>query len=192
MTADGLRQRLEARSDDELLEILRARDEDEWQPEVFPIVEDILRQRGVGVAEATAPAESVEDEADQPMVLIARFRTSIESDACRSALDAAGFHVLSADEYTLRVDPALSPVLGGLRLMVPGSEAEDARAFLAAADDGQLSAGLIQCASCGSTDIGIERDVSRSGTLVNTLFSGVAVPDVTITYRCRACGTVWE
>ena len=72
-------------------------------------------------------------------VPIAGFATVVESEACRSALVAAGFTVMGADQFLLQVDPALGPAYGGFHLAVPQSEAEEARAFLAAADGGKLA-----------------------------------------------------
>jgi hypothetical protein len=193
MTSDGMRQRLEHRSDEELLEILRRHDTNEWQPSVFPLAEDILRGRGVDVAQALASVPASDPSSDEdPLVPIAGFATVVESEACRSALLAAGFHVAGADQFLLQVDPALGPALGGFSLAVPASEADDARSFLAAAEGGELSAGLAACSACGSTDVISERTVSRSGTFMNTFLVGPVVPDVTVTFRCRGCGATWQ
>ena len=148
MTADTLRQRLDERSDEELLEILRRHDVEEWQPAVFPVAEQILRDRGVDVLRdvASAPAPEATPPAD-PFVAIASFATVVESEACRSALVAAGFTVAGKDQFLLQVDPALGPALGGFRLGVPASEAEEARQFLAAADSGELAEGLLECSA---------------------------------------------
>ena len=194
MTSDAFRARLERRSDEELLEILRKHDTDEWQAGVFPLAEDILRGRGIDVAQSLArPAGSDATAADDDtMVTIASFATVVESEACRSALLAAGFQVVGANQFVLQVDPALGPAVGGFRLAVPLSEAEEARSFLAAAEGGDLSAGLVSCPACGSSEVTSERTTSRSGTLVNTLIVGPVVQDVTISFRCRGCGATWQ
>jgi hypothetical protein len=193
MTADTLHQRLLKRSDEELLDILRRHDSEEWQPDVFPMAEDILRSRGVDVVKAlaTAPASEAAPP-DDPCVAIASFATVVESEACRSALTAAGFTVVGEDRYVLQVDPALGPALGGFRLGVPVSEAEEARQFLAAADRGELAEGTLECSACGSTDVEAQRENSRSGTFMNTFFVGPVVQDVTISFRCRSCGETWK
>jgi hypothetical protein len=188
-----LRQRLEERADDELLEILRRRDSDEWQPSVFAVVEEVLRGRGIDVAQAAAPVpDRPADEGEGSVVTVARFPTVAESEACRTALLAAGFDVVGANEFVLRVDPALSPVLGGFGLAVPLSQAADAREFLAAAEGGELSAGLMECPTCASADVEAERSVSRGGTLFNTLLTGARIEDRTLAYRCRKCGATWQ
>jgi hypothetical protein len=189
----SLRQRLEERSDDELLDILRQHNTDEWEAAVFPLAEDILRARSIDVAQALArTSESEASPAEEPMVPIAGFATVVESEACRSALAAAGFSVVGEDRFLLQVDPALGPALGGFRLAVPMNEVEEARAFLAAAEDGELSQGLIECSTCGSTAVESEREVSRTGTLLNTLIVGPVVQDAKISFRCRSCGATWQ
>lgn len=44
--SDDLRDRLNAMSTDQLLEILKRRNSGEWREEVFPIVEELLHARG--------------------------------------------------------------------------------------------------------------------------------------------------
>ena len=194
MNGPTLRERLEKQSDDELLEILWRRDADEWQPAVFPLAEEILRGRGIDVAQALALLSASDSgaPADDPLVPIAGFATVVESEACRAALVAAGFRVAGADQFLLQVDPALGPALGGFRLAVPRSEAEEARSFLAAADGGELAAGLGECPTCGANAVASDRVVTRGGTLINTLFLGPRVEDASISFRCQSCGATWK
>ncbi len=193
MTTDALRQRLEERSDEELLDILHRRNTEEWRPEVFPLSEEILRRRGVDVSKRPAGAPASEAAPpDDPFVAIASFATVVESEACRSALTAAGFTVAGEDQFVLQVDPALGPALGGFRLGVPASEAEEARHFLVVADSGELAEGMLECSACGSTNVETQRGTSRSGTILNTLLVGPVVRDVTISFRCRSCGETWR
>ena len=51
---DDLRGRLNAMATNELVAILQGRDLGEWRPEVFPVVEAILEERGVNPARARA------------------------------------------------------------------------------------------------------------------------------------------
>jgi len=68
MTSDSLRERLAERSDYELLGILRRRDTSEWQTGVFPLAEEILRGRGVDVADALAPRHGMMPELDDDTI----------------------------------------------------------------------------------------------------------------------------
>ncbi len=192
MTDDSLRQQLERLTDEELIEIVRRHDTSDWQAAVFTVAEDILRSRGVDVAKLKVSSEPQQaQQVDEKLTTVARFATVVEAEACRSALVAAGFKVFGGDQFLLGVDPALGPALGGFRLAVPASEADEARSFLSAAEGGELGVEL-ECSSCGSTDVACERKASRGGTFLNTWLVGPVVQDVTISYRCRKCGATWE
>jgi hypothetical protein len=193
MSGDSLRQRLERLSHAELLDILRKPDADEWQASVLSLAEDILRSRGIDVADALAAVGREDGSPQEPgLVPVATFATVVEAEACRSALLAAGFSVVGEDQFLLGLDPALGPALGGFRLAVPAREADDARSYLAAAEAGELGAGLLECSGCGSTNVVSERKASRGGTFFNTFFVGPVVQDVTISFRCRDCGAAWR
>ena len=45
-------------------------------------------------------------------------------------LQAAGINCHIKDEYTITIDPLLSPALGGMKLMVEEADLEEARAML--------------------------------------------------------------
>jgi hypothetical protein len=110
---------------------------------------DVLIEELIGIELDSGPASEAVPP-DDPFVTIASFGTVVASEACRSALTATGFTVIGEDQFVLQVDPALGPALGGFRLGVRASEAEDARRFLAAADNGELAEGLLACSACGS------------------------------------------
>lgn len=132
MTEDELRRRLDGKTTEELVALLRDHDVEEWRPEVFPLAESILQGRGI---EPPAPAPVSTTELDTPreaVVAVGWFRTVPEADALRSALLAAGFRAAIRDEYTLLIDQSLVPAYGGVQLTVPETEAEAARQFLAA------------------------------------------------------------
>src|SRR5688500_11564060 len=114
MSARTLRDRLSARSNAELTELLRRRDTAEWRPEVFPLVEEIRSERSVDPPEVQPVAVSVPDEAvarpEGVLTDVASFSSVVAADACRSALVAAGFAVTVLDEFMLQQDPSLGPV----------------------------------------------------------------------------------
>lgn len=51
-------------------------------------------------------------------------------------LQAAGINCHIKDEYTITIDPLLSPALGGMKLMVEEADLEEARALLQERDSG--------------------------------------------------------
>jgi hypothetical protein len=80
------------------------------------------------------------DDRPQHLEIVASFGTLVDAEPCRAALLAAGFDVFPVDAHTIAVDPGLWPGLGGVKLGVPSSQAEEAREFLRAAEDGRLAA----------------------------------------------------
>ena len=57
-----VRARMEGLSDEELIHILALHDEEQWRPEVFQIVEEVLRRRGLAVEDMLAAARADADE----------------------------------------------------------------------------------------------------------------------------------
>jgi hypothetical protein len=192
-TDEVVRERLALKTNEELVELLRRRDLEEWRPEVFGIAEQILQDRGLEASVVSPGPEALEDTgAVDGLVPLVSFASVVESEACRSALTAAGFDVEALNEYVLQVDPAIAPVLGGLVLAVPGSQLEDARALLAAAASGQLAEGTLECPSCYSAAVRSERRVSRAGTVANYLIFGMPIADGTVWFKCDGCGNAWQ
>lgn len=155
------RRELGYRETAELVEILAARDEDEWRPEVFPLVERLLSERGVDPEKAVAehrrqpppraPLEIAEPEASHPVVL-AEFGDEVEAGLCRMALLEEGI------EASLR-DPDGS---GRLELLVDESKAEAARAVLEATETDEEPEQGFRCPSCGF----IAEPIREDGRLV--------------------------
>jgi hypothetical protein len=142
------RRELEHRDTEELVEILAERDEEEWRPEVFPIVEALLRERGVDVEQAVtewrrkpaaaSPLRIAEPEAAQPTVLL-ELEDEVEAGLCRMTLLDAGIEAL------LRKPDGS----GRLQLVVDASKVEVARAVLEAAEAHAEADAGFRCSSCG-------------------------------------------
>jgi hypothetical protein len=99
--ADELRNRLEQRSADELVEIALRHDLSEWRPEVFPIVEEILKGRGMdvsGVGYFTKAPEPEETESDFPQVLALSDPGMLA--LAESILDEAGIRFYVTNDIT--------------------------------------------------------------------------------------------
>lgn len=109
--------------------------------------------------------------------MVASFATPTEASACRSALESAGFEAALLDANLIGVDPALWPMIGGVKVAVPKADADEARALLKAIDSGLLldsRAVALQCAACGSESV---------------RFAGSAAA---ATYVCKRCGAAVE
>ena len=66
------------------------------------------------------------------LVTIFRGFNPAEAQLVRSRLEAANFHAIVADELSALSVDGYAMAVGGIRVQVPDSEAEEARQFLAA------------------------------------------------------------
>ncbi len=81
-SVDRLRKELEKRSSEELISILRNRDEEEWRPEVFKTVALVLKDRGISPEEVIAMGPEGTDVVEsEPTVTIANFFSPLETSA---------------------------------------------------------------------------------------------------------------
>ena len=192
--SEDLAERLRRRSTEELITILAEQDLDEWQPEVFDLARQLLAERGIdaeaalGVYRDTLPRDEPSD-----LEIVASFGTLVDAEPCRSALLAADFRVFLVDANTIAVDPALWPALGGVKLAVPSTEADEARSFLKAVEDGEMAASpevAIQCPSCGSTKVAFVSRLDRVSTVGSTLLAGLVAPIHDGRYVCGDCDAV--
>jgi hypothetical protein len=187
---DDLRRRLEGLSTEELVSILRNRDEDEWRREVFDLVPGILSARGLSPAAVTAMGPEGEDVLEgRPLATVARYFSPAEAHAGRMALEAAGLQAWVVDESV----GTMYGVGVGTRLQVRVEDEAAARAALevTAVSSSDLPPELAEppCPQCGS------RQVTPSAESIDD-------PDVPRTrggrrqrqwyYDCRVCGHRWQ
>jgi hypothetical protein len=167
----GLRDSLAGHSTDHLLGILATQDEDEWRAEVFPLVREILAERGVDAQKVRAMTpRAAEPMAD--LVVLEAFFNPIDAQIVKAALQASAIPVQLLDEQVCSLHLGLSIPVGGVKLAVPRCCEEEARAIAAAAASGELAESVpLDCPSCGLTGAGSAR---RLGL-----------------YRCAACGHAW-
>jgi len=154
------RRELESRETDELVEILAARDVEEWRPEIFPIVEQLLRERGLEPDRAVAehrrtpaggePLRLDEPEVNRPVVLL-ELEDEVEAGLCHRALLGAGIEAVLHDPDGSR-----------FQLLVDASREEAARAVLEAAEAEPEAEGDLRCPSCGF----IAEPIEEEGRLV--------------------------
>lgn len=192
-------QRLSARASEDLLEILRRHDLDEWEPRVFEMARSILVERGIDVASALTQRAPLDEEFNEPdeLVIVATFGTVVDAEPCRSGLLGAGFAATFLDHNTIGVDPALWPALGGVKIAVPQSQVDEARAFFAEAERGELAGGsevAIQCPHCGSFDVRFAKTIERSRTaaVTNAMLAGFVATTGQRSYVCNNCGEAVE
>src|SRR5947207_13428543 len=134
--ADDLRARLDEMSTAELVAVRRSQNAEEWRPEVFPLVEAILAERGVDVAALKAArAMEFEGTAYRPIEVVASFSTALEANLCRMALEEARIDAWLSTEYLADVAPHLGLALG-VDVWVRKDAADAAREVLASIKTG--------------------------------------------------------
>jgi hypothetical protein len=160
---EGLRKEFEQRSSEELISILRNRDEEEWRSEVFEVVASVLKGRGVSPEDVIAMGpEGVDAVESAPTVTIANFFSPAEGHASRMALEDAGIAAWVADE----AGGTLYGVGIGARLQVRVEDEDTARDVLSAAP---VSAEALPpdiaeppCPACGSRNVAPEARLDKA------------------------------
>ena len=76
----------------------------------------------------------------EPVVVFRSFNIA-EADLVRASLEAAGFHAEVTNELASLSMDGYSLATGGVRVVVPAGEAEDARALIESAQGNQKNGG---------------------------------------------------
>lgn len=127
------------------------------------------------------------------LTTIATYSLPYEAQIARAKLDSEGIPAYIADEHTINMQWLYSNALGGVRLQVPQSFAQQAIEVLAEDCSETLihqeGIDLITCTECGSTDTEAHQIGRRWAFLV---FLGLDFPlfPVKNTVRCRECGHI--
>ena len=106
-----------------------------------------------------------------------------------SMLKEEGINCYIKDEYTITIDPLLSPAIGGMKLMVDVQQIERAKQILEESDKTFLQ--TIQCPNCGQHAIEhIVQIKNPSGFLQKIMFMLVNGQEQEIKkyYKCASCG----
>ena len=137
---DDLRGRLDAMATAALVEVLKRQDLDEWQPEVFPLVESILRDRGVDVAALKASAErdrAAAREDDRTFVRVMELPDPGALAIAKSLLQEAGVDFFIKNEETQalfgwgQLGTGYNVIIGPPVVMVDSSRVDEVRELLA-------------------------------------------------------------
>src|SRR5208337_971315 len=119
------------------------------------------------------------NDSDGAPVILRRFRDMPEAFAARAALEAAGFECCLFDETVVRLDWLWSNLLGGLKLVVRKSDADEARKILDERSPAKFDVEGVgeyeqpHCPSCGSLDVSC--DEFKKNILAAGLFLGFPI-----------------
>jgi hypothetical protein len=133
-----LRTRFDAKTTEELVQLLRAHDLAVWRPEVFPMVEAILQERGVDLAAVKAEPGPDDSRSEEPMdfVRLVDLPDPTLLAAAKSLLEGAGLEYFIKNESTQSLFGAgqiggYNFITGPPVLMVDASRLEEAQELLA-------------------------------------------------------------
>jgi phage FluMu protein Com len=124
------------------------------------------------------------------------FDNYIEANLLKARLQDAGINCYLKDEYTLTIDPLLSPALGGMKLMVPENQVPEALAIIQ--EDDKAYFGYPDCPDCKNADhISPFSETTGSGPLgfFKALFGikdDIEPESPYKKYRCANCGKIFE
>lgn len=127
------------------------------------------------------------DESER-LVTVARFVTGHEAHMARLKLEGEGIPCFVADELAVTTMVGFSNALGGVKLQVPESRAEEAAGILAG-PQAAIRERPEECPECGS------RNVSRHSPLpwwLVLLTLGLLTLMFLPTFRCGKCGHEWN
>ena len=146
ITRQSLLERLQLLSDEELLALFRSGD-------LIELANDVaaqeLRRRGVDLSKPAAalPAdgEDISGSGDEgtsdsgDLVLIARLFTALDAHLLQSRLEVEGVPAVVVDDNIVQTNPFLTMAVGGVRVLVPESQAERAREIARAIERGDYA-----------------------------------------------------
>jgi hypothetical protein len=166
------------------------------------LLTDVARQvlrseasrRGMGPILETSISSA--KQADPP-VMIRRCQDLSEAMLSKSILDSAGIESFLTDENLVRINSFYSRVIGGMRLLVRGEDAETAKQLLGQETlekfdvDGVGEYQQPRCPRCHSLDASFD-ELDKRVAYEGVLFAGVPVPTLNEYWKCNSCGNKWE
>jgi len=179
------------RSDSELTAILASHGSGDWQPEVYPIVESILRSRGVeiekAVAEARADQERSKDHDTDELVVVSTYLTPAEAHLCRTRLEQGGIEAFISDEQISAIHFGFAVAVGGIKVSVRSTDVAAASAIL----EMEPAPADAECPKCGSSEVVHTVRTDRPSTVSANLLLGVSPPQNEHASKCSQCGAEW-
>lgn len=141
-------------------------------------------------------AAGEEDSQLSKPVIVGRYRDLAIASVAKSMLDSAGIESFLADDNVIRMDWFYSNAMGGIKLLVRGEDAAEARELLEGQAPEKFEVEGVgeyeqpKCPNCGSLDVSFEeldRKIAHTGLLVS-----LPIPAAKHGWNCHACGHSWD
>ena len=117
----------------------------------------------------------------------------IDANIIMGRLEEEGINCWLKDENTVTIDPILTNAVGGIKLMVPESQAQ--RAFELLRQFKNEQSATLKCLRCGSSNIELVSTPRKASNWISAIFGflftsyAMAVDKV---YHCFDCGYEFE
>jgi len=126
-------------------------------------------------------------------VQINSFDNYINANMQLALLQEEGINCYLKDEYTITIDPLLSPAIGGMKLMVVEEQSQRAKQIIDQADKEFLLD--VSCEVCGENTLEHIIEIKKPEGLFQTisflLINGQA-QEVKKYYHCKSCGSNFD
>ena len=122
------------------------------------------------------------------MITLRSFDNYFLANITLTKLQDAGVECYLKDENTVTIDPILSNAIGGIKLVVKGQDAAEARELLQLFDEEYMIS--VKCPPCNETTI---TQINKPGAtnfltaIFTWLFSSYAIASEQV-YKCSKCG----
>ena len=149
-----------------------------------------------GMPALAEKSESHEPERSGPPVMIRRYQDLPEALLSKSILESAGIESFLGDENLIRIDWFYSNLVGGIKLLVRGEDAETASKLLAQDTPDKFQVDGVgeyqqpRCPRCQSLDVAFD-ELNKRIAYGGMLFVGIPIPLTSEHWKCHSCGNEW-
>jgi hypothetical protein len=126
-------------------------------------------------------------------IQVRSFDNYISANLLLSLLKDADIDCYLKDEYTITIDPLLSPAIGGMKLMVIESDLKQALEIVETAEKDFIRS--FACTNCGNKTLElVEKIVNPVGLWqkIRFLLEYGQEQEITRFYHCTTCNSVFE
>jgi hypothetical protein len=156
-----------------------------------------LSRRGMPPPPEVSKLDSSSLKEPAPPVVIRRYQGLMEALLSKSILDSAGIESFLVDENLVRIDWFYSNLVGGIKLLVRGEDAETASKLLAQDTPDKFQVDGVgeyqqpRCPRCQSLDVAFD-ELNKRIAYGGMLFAGIPIPVTSEHWKCHSCGNEWE
>jgi hypothetical protein len=156
-----------------------------------------LSRRGLPPLLEVSKPDSSSLKEPAPPATIRRYQSLPEALLSKSILDSAGIESFLADENLVRIDWFYSNLVGGIKLLVRGEDAETASKMLAQDTPDKFQVDGVgeyqqpRCPRCQSLDVAFD-ELNKRIAYGGMLFVGIPIPVTSEHWKCHSCGNEWE